>query len=95
MGSVVFEFNYEVDDVTRELEIEATVERAYRSVKLVSVDSITEDGETLSQSEIEDLVEEIGEDVIAEKASAHGEGEDENLDQDDLRLMDELNIEVG
>lgn len=96
MFSVVFDYSHEVDsDTVRELEIEVTVERAYRSHKLVSVDAITEDGRSLDQSEIEDLVEEIGEDVLANKAAAHGSDEEESLSEKDEMLMDELNIDVA
>lgn len=96
MFSVVFDYSHEVDtDVVRELEIEITIVRAHRTHKLVSVDAITEDGRSLSQSEIEDLTEEIGEDILANKAAVHGSDEDEEISQEDERLMDELNIEVA
>ncbi len=101
MRTVVFThyFDRANCDESVEVEIEAQVIRAFKSYKVASYRSMTIDGLELSHSDIEDLVEEIGQDELDEIAIAQykediGEG-DLFEDADSHRLNEELGIKVS
>jgi vacuolar-type H+-ATPase subunit C/Vma6 len=92
----VFHRNNGSQDVA--VEIEAQVVEAFKNIKVSEISSMTVDGESLNESEIEDLTEEIGFDVLEEaarEAYETGEGtEDREMEELDINLAEELGYEI-
>jgi hypothetical protein len=101
METVVFTHLIERDGgaETVELEIEAVVIHAFKP-KVVSYKSISVDGEELSDSEIEDIVEEIGEETLEEATILEFRRQndtDHDVSEDDttIRLKEAFGMKTG